>query len=100
MDHRHPDHRLAHVRAAFVVFAEPPVAPQPAEGPLDDPAMRQELPALYRLIALDDSQHPGAALPCPRLQLAGITPVGPDPLASDPNPPHPCQHLLRPDAVL
>lgn len=41
MSHGDKDHGLARCGVALVVLAVPPVAPQPAEGPLHDPALRQ-----------------------------------------------------------
>ena len=52
------NHRDAALDLALVVFAQPAVPAQPAEGPLDDPAFGQNRKALGIVVALDDLDLP------------------------------------------
>src|SRR5947209_1404574 len=78
VDHREPDPGLATLAGLFVVFGEPAILRQPAEGAFNDPTMRLHHESLGIVRTLDDLQnpaskggHPGDELPC-------VSAVGPD----------------------
>lgn len=60
MDPGDVDPRLAVARMAFVVLGQPPVTPEPAEGPFDDPPQRLDLEGGRPGLARNDLQHPRA----------------------------------------
>src|SRR3990172_7534615 len=78
MRHGQVDHRFAALGERLVVLTQSPVATQPSEGALHDPALGQHHEAGYLVAALDDLQNPVAQLPRPVDQLAGIAAVGPN----------------------
>src|SRR3990172_378978 len=66
------------------VFAQTAIAPQPAEGPFDDPAARQHLEALAAFRAPHDFQSPTVGLLDPRHNVF-IRAIGPDELQTTPS---------------
>jgi hypothetical protein len=81
VDYDDPDHRLTGLRQQFIILAQPSVAIQSAEGPLDNPARGDDLKPLGRSGPLGDLQTHGPvqAQPLdPRYQLPRIGLVGPD----------------------
>ena len=100
VDHGQVDEVLAGSRVEFIIFAEPTIAAQPGEGPLDDPAMRQHLETNGLLATPDDFQFPAGDLLNPLLQLAGVAGIGPDQLQSRTLPANLRDDLLCPVAIL
>ena len=78
VNHGEVDEVFAGLRIELVVFAEPSVAAEPGERPLDDPAMRQDLEALGLVAPLDDFHDPTGELLDPRLERPGLRSVGPE----------------------
>src|SRR3954464_11382176 len=79
MNHRHLNQGLTRLRQDLVVLAQPTVSPQPAEGPLTHPPLRQALEPLLLVAPLDHLQLPTALAPRPVDQpLLLIDPIDPD----------------------
>src|SRR5438105_13144440 len=78
MDHREPDPGFATLAGFFVVFGEPTILRQPAEGTLNNPAMRLNHESLSVVRTLDDLQNPAGKGGHPRDELRRVSAVGPD----------------------
>ena len=52
MDHRYPDHGLTRLGEVFIIFAQASVAIEPAQGPFDNPALRDDHQSLDAIGAL------------------------------------------------
>ena len=100
MDHREPDPGFATLAGFFVVFGEPTILRQPAEGTLNNPAMRLNHESLSVVRTLDDLQNPAGKGGHPRDELPRVSAVGPD----EPQPwertPQFLQHPFRAVSVL
>src|SRR5262245_33002950 len=73
MDRRDPHHRLARARRVLVVPAQPPIPPQPGEGPLHYPAtLQRHEPPLARLAADDHHLVPAVMHPQPAAQVVVV----------------------------
>jgi hypothetical protein len=103
MDHRHLDHSFTSFRQEFVIFAQAPVAIEPAKRALHDPALGDddepfEAVAAFGDLQADRSLRPQGPNPVP--QRSGIGAIGPD----VPEPPIPVaenvEELFRPVAIL
>src|SRR5947209_2994399 len=78
MDHRETDPGFATLTGFFVVFTEPTILRQPAEGALHNPTMRLHHESLSIVRTLDDLQNPAGKGSYPRDELPRISAVGPD----------------------
>jgi hypothetical protein len=79
--HDDANDRFARVGVKLVVLTEAAPATQPAEGALDDPALRQHAEAVRLIRAFDDLQLNAASVAQssdPREKLAGVASIGPD----------------------
>jgi hypothetical protein len=75
------NHRLAAGGMELVILAEATVTAQPAEGPLDDPSVRQDFESLEIIVAFYDLEpHLGAfaQIPEPIDELACVAAISPD----------------------
>jgi hypothetical protein len=80
-DHGDVDEGLTVVRPLFIVAAEAAAFHEPAKGPLNDPALGQDLESSLVLGSVNDFQldsTTGTQEPQPVDQLAGISAIGPD----------------------
>ena len=71
------DHRFTHRRAAFIVLAQPTIPIEPAKGPLNNPALWQDMKAALLGRALDNLEHEGETALDPFDQHASVTLIGP-----------------------
>jgi hypothetical protein len=78
VDHGNPDPRLGRLRQGFEVFTQSPLAIEPAEGTLDDPAPLQDLKTLGMLGA--DRKFKALLAP-PRRPPPPLPPAPPPPPA-------------------
>src|SRR5215216_3292745 len=81
MDHSDPDHRLTRLGEVFIIFAHASVAIEPAQGPFDNPALRDghnALEAVGTLRNLQADRPLEPQRPDPVHQGTGIGSVGPD----------------------
>jgi hypothetical protein len=80
MDHRYPAHRLTRLGEVCIIFAQASVAIEPAQGPFDNPALRDDPKALEAVGTLRNLQADrplGPQRPDPVHQGTGIGAVGP-----------------------
>jgi len=111
--HRQVDHCLATLGQVLVIFAHPPVPPDPGEGPFHRPTARQHTEGRHRrgldirrvppplTRALDDLQPQPALLLDPLLErCAAVAHVGPDQLQPRAEGAGRAEDEERPDLVL
>jgi hypothetical protein len=103
MDHRHLYDRLTGFRQQLIIFTQTPVAIEPAEGALDNPAFGDDHKALDGVGTLCNLQPNGPVRPQgldPIHQRPGIRPIRPDVPQPRKLVPDALEELLRPVTVL
>jgi hypothetical protein len=83
INHRQVDHGFTTGRQRLVVFAQPTVFAEPAEGSFDNPTFRQNNEAVD-VTALDNLHEPPECSLSPVNESAGVTAIRPD--SSKPSP--------------
>lgn len=98
---RHLEKRLGCLYFALVILRQPPIANQPGETPLNDPAAWLDAEAMRARLALNDFQLPPALYSAPISQIfATIGRIGPDLVEAWDEERKTSQHLVRTDRVV